>query len=136
MKEAMTYALEENGLKPQDIDYICANANSTQAADKIETEAIKEVFGEFAYKIPISAVKSMVGECYSVTSAFNVAAGVGAIYDGFLFPTVNYQEKDPNCDLDYVPNQARKAKLKHVMVNCFGPNGNNNCMVLRRYDGD
>ena len=135
MKEAMTYALKENGLEPKDIDYICANANSTQAADKIETDAIKEVFGEYAYKIPIGAVKSMVGECYSVTAAFNVAAAVGAIHDGFLFPTVNYQEKDPDCDLDYVPNQSRKANLKHVLVNCFGPNGNNNCMVLKKYEG-
>jgi 3-oxoacyl-[acyl-carrier-protein] synthase II len=134
MKEAMTYALQENGLKPQDIDYICANANSTQAADKIETEAIKEVFGEYAYKIPVSAVKSMVGECYSVTGAFNVAAGVGAICEGFLFPTINYKEADPICDLDYVPNQSRPADLKHVMVNCFGPNGNNNCMVLKKYE--
>ncbi len=133
MKEAMTYALQENGLEPKDIDYICASANSTQAADRIETEAIKEVFGDLAYQIPVSAVKSMVGECYSVTAAFNVAAAVGALYDGFLFPTVNYQEKDPHCDLDYVPNESRKAHLKHVMVNCFSPNGNNNCMVLRKY---
>jgi 3-oxoacyl-[acyl-carrier-protein] synthase II len=134
MKEAMTYALKENGLEPKDIDYICANANSTQAADKIETDAIKEVFGDLAYKIPISAVKSMVGECYSVTAAFNVAAAVGSINGSFLFPTVNYQEKDPICDLDYVPNTMRTKKLKHVLVNCFGPNGNNNCMVLKKYE--
>lgn len=133
MKEAMTCALEENGLEPKDIDYICASANSTQSADRIETEAIKEVFGDLAYQIPVSAVKSMVGECYSVTAAFNVAAAVGALYEGFLFPTVNYKDEDPACDLDYVPNQSRKAHLKHVMVNCFSPNGNNNCMVLRKY---
>jgi 3-oxoacyl-[acyl-carrier-protein] synthase II len=135
MKEAMRLALKENGLKPEDIDYICANANSTQAADKIETEAIKEVFGDHAYKVPVSAVKSMVGECYSVTGAFNVAAGVGAICENFLFPTVNYKEADPACDLDYVPNQWRHADLRHVLVNCFGPNGNNNCMVLKKFEG-
>lgn len=136
MKEAMTYALKDHDLEPKDIDYICANANSTQDADKIETEAIKEIFGDYAYKVPISAVKSMVGECYSVTAAYNVAAGVGAINGEFLFPTVNYQQKDPVCDLDYVPNEARPKKLKNVLVNCFGPNGNNNCMVLRKYDGE
>ena len=134
MKEAMRNALQENDLEPKDIDYICANANSTQAADKIETDAIKEIFGDLAYKIPVSAVKSMVGECYSVTAAFNVAAAVGAISDSFLFPTVNYEVKDPNCDLDYVPNKMRKKSLKHVLVNCFGPNGNNNCMVLKKYE--
>lgn len=134
MKEAMRNALQENDLEPKDIDYICANANSTQAADKIETDAIKEIFGDLAYKIPVSAVKSMVGECYSVTAAFNVAAAVGAISDSFLFPTVNYEVEDPNCDLDYVPNKMRKKSLKHVLVNCFGPNGNNNCMVLKKYE--
>jgi 3-oxoacyl-[acyl-carrier-protein] synthase II len=134
MKEAMANALKENEIEPNDINFICANANSTQAADKIETEAIKEVFGNVAYNIPIGAVKSMVGECYSVTAAFNVAAGVGAIHDGFLFPTVNYHETDPDCDLNYVANQSRPANPRHVLVNCFGPNGNNNCMILKKYE--
>ncbi len=131
LKIAMKSALENSGLEAKDIDYICANANSTLAADKAETLAIKDVFGEHAYKIPVSSIKSMIGESFSVSGAFAVAAALGAINEDFIPPTVNYQEKDPDCDLDYVPNQAREARLEHVMVVTFGPSGNNSCMVLK-----
>ena len=133
VKVAMKEALDDAGLEPKDIDYICANANSTQAADKIETEAIKEVFGEYSKKIPVSAVKSMTGECYSVSGALAAAASVGAIKEGFIPPTINYKEKDPDCDLDYVPNKSQKANLKNVMIVTFGPGGSNSCMILGRY---
>ncbi len=135
LKEAMRATLQNCGLEPQDIDYICANANSTQAADKIETEAIKEVFGSHAYKVPISSIKSMTGECYSASGSFAAAASLGALNKDFIPPTVNYQEKDPNCDLDYVPNKSRKAKLNHIMIITFGPNGSNTCMILKRFNG-
>jgi len=131
--EAMRMALGEAKLQPKDIDYICANANSTVAADAIETLAIKEVFGEYARKIPVSSVKSMTGECYSVSGALQVAAGVGAVKKGFIPPTINYKEKDDACDLDYVPNKSRKAQLNHVMINSFGPSGNNTSLIIRRY---
>ncbi len=133
LKRAMHFALEDAGLSAKDISYICANANSTPAADKIETNAIKEVFGECAYKIPVSTIKSMTGECFSVSGALAVAACVGALEKNFIPPTVNYREKDPDCDLDYVPNKARKADLKHIMIITFGPNGSNTCMILKKY---
>jgi 3-oxoacyl-[acyl-carrier-protein] synthase II len=125
-------ALDDAGCSIHDIDYICANANSTPAADKIETFAIKEVFGKHAYKIPVSAVKSMVGETFSVSGGLAVAAGLGALNEDFIPPTVNYKEKDPDCDLDYVPNKSRKAELKKILIITFGPNGANSCMILGR----
>lgn len=133
VKAAIRNALEDAQVGPEEIDYICANANSTVAADKIETEAIKEVFGPRAYKIPVSSIKSMTGECYSASGSFAVAACLGALTDDFIPPTVNYQEPDPDCDLDYVPNQSRKARLNKILIITFGPEGSNSCMVLGRY---
>lgn len=135
LKESIVAALNDAELNPKDIDYICSNANSTPACDKVETLAIKEIFGDYSYKVPISAIKSMIGECYSVSGAFAVAASLGALNENFIPPTVNYQEKDPDCDLDYVPNEARPAKLKHILIINFGPNGSNTCMILRRFEG-
>jgi 3-oxoacyl-[acyl-carrier-protein] synthase II len=131
--EAMRSVLKQGDFKPEDIDYICSNANSTVKADKIETEAIKEVFGSKAKQIPVSAIKSMTGECFSVSAALQVVAAVGAIKEDFIPPTINYKEKDPICDLDYVPNQAREKKVGNVLVNSFGPSGNNTCLILKRY---
>ncbi len=130
LKTAIRRALDEAGLNIQDIDYICANANSTPQADKIETEAIKEVFGKQAYAIPISAIKSMVGESFSASGALSVAASLGALSKNFLPPTVNYRDRDPACDLDYVPNKVRACSVNKVLVITFGPNGSNSCMVL------
>ena len=135
LKASIQAALENADMKPQDIGYICANANSTVAADKIETEAVKEIFGKHAYAIPVSSIKSMIGECYSVSGAFGIAAALGVLNKNFIPPTVNYREKDPNCDLDYVPNKSREAKVKNILVITFGPNGSNSCIVLRRFEG-
>lgn len=135
MIEAMRDGLQNAGLDPKDIDCIFANANSNPAADRAETLAIKEVFGEYARKIPVTAVKSMVGESYSAGGAFAAAAALGAINRNFIPPTINYKEPDPDCDLDYVPNHSREAKLNRVLVNAFGPNGSNSCMILGRYEG-
>jgi len=132
--ECMRLALEDAGIKADDIDYICANANATKTADKIETLAIKEVFGPRAYKIPVSAVKSMVGEGFSVSGAFEAAAALSVIKEGFIFPTINYQAPDPECDLDYVPNKVRPAAVKHSLVITASPSGNNTCMILKRYE--
>ena len=134
IKKAMAMVLKEGGFKPSDIDYICANANSTVKADKIETDAIKEVFGSHAKKVPVSSIKSMTGECFSVSAALQVAAAVGAIKESFIPPTANYQESDPECDLDYVPNQAREKEIKNVLINSFGPSGNNSCLIIKRYE--
>lgn len=133
VKEVMRLALKDANLTTEDIDCIFANANSTQPADKIETEAIKDVFGARAYKIPVTAIKSMIGETFSVSGAMAAAAALGAINKGFIPPTVNYKEKDPVCDLDYVPNKSRKADLDKVMILTFGPSGNSTCMIVGRY---
>ena len=135
IKEAICAALDDAGLSTKDIDYICSNANSTPAADKIETAAIKEVFGARAREIPVSSIKSMVGECYSVSGAFAVAGCLGAIKRGFIPPTVNLEERDPDCDLDYVANTSQKASVNTILVINFGPNGGHCCMVLGRYRG-
>ncbi|MBM3251680.1 MAG: beta-ketoacyl-[acyl-carrier-protein] synthase family protein [Candidatus Omnitrophica bacterium] len=134
IKKSMLIALQEGRLKPRDIDYICANANSTAKADKIETDAIKEVFGSHAKNVPVSAIKSMTGECFSVSAGFQAAAAVGAIKESFIPPTINYKEPDPECDLDYVPNQAREKEIKNVLVSSFGPSGNNSCLIIKRYE--
>ncbi|MCK5082248.1 MAG: beta-ketoacyl-[acyl-carrier-protein] synthase II, partial [Candidatus Omnitrophica bacterium] len=135
IKKAICAALDDAGLQTKDIDYICSNANSTLAGDKIETAAIKEVFGKYAYQIPVSSIKSMVGECYSVSGAFAVAACLGALNEDFIPPTVNLDERDPDCDLDYVANTSQKASLNRILVVNFGPNGSHCCMVVGRYRG-
>lgn len=134
IRAAMRSALEDAQVEAGEIDYICANANSTPAADRIETEAIKDVFGKRAYEIPVSSIKSMTGECFSASGAFAAAACLGALQEDFIPPTVNYVESDPDCDLDYVPNTARKARLNKILINTFGPNGSNCCMVLGRFN--
>lgn len=132
MISAMKLALDDARLSPKDIDCIFANANSTKDADYIETRAIKEVFGAGAEKVPVTAVKSMLGESYSVSGGFAAIAAIEAIQNGYIPPTINYTHNDPRCDLDYVPNNGRKIDLKHVMVNAFGPNGGNTCLILGR----
>ncbi len=132
--ESIRLALEDAGILAEDIDYICANANATKTADQVETLAIKEVFGKRAYRIPISAVKSMVGESFSVSGAFEVAAALSVVKESFIFPTINYQDPDPDCDLDYVPNKVRAATVRHALIITASPSGNNTCMVLKRYE--
>ena len=125
-------ALENADLKSKDIDYICSNANSTVLQDKIEAKVIKEVFGKYASKIPVSAIKSMIGECYSVSGALAVAASLGSLNDGFIPPTANYKEPDSDCDLNIVKGKAVKADLKNILVTNFGPGSAYVCMVLRK----
>ena len=132
IRKAMKEALTEADLEAEDIDYISANANSTREADQIESEAVKEVFGDHAHKVPISSIKSMIGETFSACGAMQLAAGVGSLERQFIPPTINYKEKDENCDLDYVANKSRKKSLKDVMISCFGPSGTNNCVVLSK----
>lgn len=133
--EAIKLALTNASLKSDDIDCVFANANSTQDADAVETKAIKEVFGDKALKIPITAIKSMIGESFSSSGAMAVAAALGSISKDFIPPTVNLEEKDPMCDLDYVPNKARKQNLGKVMINSFGPNGANSVLIIGKHKG-
>lgn len=134
MIEAMRDALDDAELQPEDIDLIFANANSTPAADKIETLAIKEVFGKRSREIPVTAVKSMVGETYSAGGAMAVAAALGSLEENFVPPTLNLTESDPDCDLDYVPNGSRSATVRTILINAFGVSGNHACMILRKYE--
>ncbi|NOZ24574.1 MAG: beta-ketoacyl-[acyl-carrier-protein] synthase family protein [Nitrospirae bacterium] len=129
---AVKLALNEASLDPEDIDYISASANSTQELDSMETEALKKVFGKHAYAIPVSSIKSMVGETFSASGALSLSAAVGAISNGLLPPTINYSEKDPECDLDYVPNKARKKSIRTALVISSDPYGNSTAVVLER----
>lgn len=132
LKGAMIKAIEEAGISPRDIDCIFANANSTPTADRVESMIIKDVFGDYGKQVPVTATKSMTGECYSVSGAFAVAAALGAIQENFIPPTINYQVPDPECDLNIIANKAVEAQLNNVLVVNFSPSGANMCMVLRR----
>jgi len=134
LRNAITIALRDASLSPEDIDYISAGANSTKGLDRMETRVIKEIFGAHAFNIPVSSIKSMVGESFSASGALSLAAAVGAIKNGFIPPTVNYKEKDPECDLDYVPNTAREKDNRNVLVISSDPYGQNTAIVLSRYD--
>jgi 3-oxoacyl-[acyl-carrier-protein] synthase II len=130
---SMSLALQSADLKTTDIDYINAHGTSTYLNDKSETSAIKTVFGEQAYKIPVSSTKSMTGHLLGASGALEAAVCTMAILDNILPPTINYETPDPVCDLDYVPNQPRKAEPNYVMSNSFGFGGHNATLILSRY---
>jgi len=130
---AMRNALQNAGVKLEDVDYINAHGTSTKLNDANETKAIKIVFGEYAYKIPISSTKSMLGHVITAAGAIEVIACVLIMNKGIIHPTINYETPDPECDLDYVPNLARKAKVDVCLKNGFGLGGENCCMVLKKF---
>ena len=119
-------------MQPDEVDYINAHGTSTELNDKIETMAIKTVLGEHAYKIPISSTKSMTGHLLGAAGAVEAIVCALTIRDGIVHPTINYQTPDPNCDLDYVPNVARKAKVDVALSNSFGFGGHNGTLILKR----
>ena len=131
---SMKLALEDANLTIHDIGYINAHGTSTQLNDKSETAAIKTVFGEQAYQIPVSSTKSMTGHLLGASGAVEAIFSIMAIREEVLPPTINYQTPDPECDLDYVPNQARKASPKHVMSNSFGFGGHNATLVISQFE--
>lgn len=114
--KAIKFALKDAKVSPNDIDYVSATANSTLDCDVMETRAINRVFKDRAKKVPVSSIKSMIGDTFSASGAMNVAASVGAMAGGFVPPTINYEVKDSRCDLDYVPNKTRSAKINKVLV--------------------
>jgi 3-oxoacyl-[acyl-carrier-protein] synthase II len=132
----MRLALEQAGLAPADIDYLNAHGTSTPLNDKSETAAVKTVFGERAYDLPISSTKSMTGHLLGAAGAVEAIFCLLALRDGRLPPTINYETPDPECDLDYVPNQARAKAVHRVMSNSFGFGGHNACIVLGRYSAN
>ncbi len=131
--KAMAAALKKAGIKPEEIDYINAHGTSTQLNDAMETKAIKTVFGEYAYKVPISSTKSMMGHLIGCAGAVEPAICIWTILKGVIPPTINYETPDPECDLDYVPNVARSAKVNTALTNSFGFGGHNSVLILRRY---
>ena len=130
---AMKWALKNAGLQPTAIQYINAHATSTPAGDLAETKAIKSVFGEYAYKVPISASKSMLGHMMGGAGAVEAIACVCTIRDGMIHPTINYETPDPECDLDYTPNVARKATVDIALSNSFGLGGQNASVIMGRF---
>ena len=132
LKNAIGFALQEASLGPDDIDYISACSNSTKGLDRMETKVIKEFFGTRAFQIPISSIKSMIGETFSASGALSLAAAVGVLQKGAVPPTINYHEKDQGCDLDYVPNHARQKQIQNVLVTAADPYGQNSAVILGR----
>lgn len=130
---AMQLAIEDAGLKPQDISYINAHGTSTYLNDKVETLAVKNVFGEFAKKIPMSSTKSMTGHLLGAAGGVEFAATVLALRDSIAPPTINCETPDPECDLDYIPNTARKMDIKAAMSNSLGFGGHNASIIIKRF---
>lgn len=132
---AMRIALQNARVKIEDVDYINAHGTSTKMNDACETKAIKIVFGEHAYKIPISSTKSMIGHSITAAGAIETVATILIMNKGIIHPTINYETPDPDCDLDYVPNVARPAQVNVCLKNSFGLGGENCCLVLKRVNG-
>jgi 3-oxoacyl-[acyl-carrier-protein] synthase II len=134
-QRAIRLALADAGVTPEEVDYINAHGTSTPANDASETLAIKGVFGEAAYRVPVSSTKSMIGHALGASGAIESVACLKAIETGILPPTINYETPDPACDLDYVPNAARRLdNVRCVLKNSFGFGGQNACLVFKRFD--
>ncbi len=132
---AMRSALQVSGLEPTDVDVVFAHGTSTPLNDVTETKAIKQAFGDHAYKLAITATKSMVGHTMGGAGSISAVAASLTLKNGVIPPTINHETPDPECDLDYVPNKSRQAKVNVAIINAFGFGGQNVVVVMRRYDG-
>jgi 3-oxoacyl-(acyl-carrier-protein) synthase len=130
---AMKWALDDAGCNSEDVGYINAHGTGTVVNDAMETKAIKRVFAERAYRIPISSTKSMTGHCMGGSGALEAIACVKSLQEGIVHPTINLESRDPDCDLDYVPNQARNLDFRIAISNSFGLGGQNACLVMGIY---
>jgi len=130
--QAMSAALQSAGLSPEDVDYINAHGTATQVNDPIETRAIKKVFADRAYDIPVSSIKSMIGHAIGAAGALEAVACIMALNENVIPPTTNLDSPDSECDLDYVPHQAREAELNVVMSNSFAFGGQNSVLIFRK----
>jgi 3-oxoacyl-[acyl-carrier-protein] synthase II len=133
--KTMRTALKDAAILPQAIDYINAHGTSTTLNDKAETLGIKEVFADYAYKVPISSTKSMIGHSIGAAGAIEALVCALVIENNLIPPTINYKYPDPDCDLDYVPNQARASRVDIALSNSFGFGNCNACLILKRYAG-
>jgi 3-oxoacyl-[acyl-carrier-protein] synthase II len=131
---AMKLAITDAGLQPEDIDYINLHGTSTQLNDRIETRAIKLAFGEAAARIPMSATKSMIGHPQGASGAAGLTATLGGMVGGFLPPTINLEQPDPECDLDYVPQQSRPSAIRNALCNCIGFGSKNSALVVKKFE--
>jgi len=134
-RRSMSLALQYAGLKPEQIGYVNAHGTSTPYGDRLETVAIKKVFGELSYKVPVSSTKSMIGHTLGAAGAIESIVCIKSLQTGIIHPTINYETPDPKCDLDYVPNEARKADVEWVMKNSFGFGGHNVTLIFRKFNG-
>ncbi len=134
LNTAIAQALDEACVRPKDVGYVCSCANGTPGLDRMEARVLKEIFGEDARQVPVSSIKSMIGETFSASGALAAAAAVGAIRQGFVPPTVNHRQADPLCFLDIVPNAARSQAVKTVLVTAADPYGQNSALVVGGYD--
>jgi 3-oxoacyl-[acyl-carrier-protein] synthase II len=132
--EMMRAAFARARVNPADVGYINAHGTSTPLGDLAETKAVKEVFGDHAYDLAISSTKSMMGHCFGAAGAIEGMMCVLALHDGVLPPTINYEHPDPECDLDYVPNEAREAKVRVALSNAMGLGGHNGCVLFAQAD--
>ncbi|MGE5139741.1 MAG: beta-ketoacyl-[acyl-carrier-protein] synthase family protein, partial [Rudaea sp.] len=130
----MRFALSDAGIGPDEIDYINAHGPGTPVGDPVETLGVKRLLGERAYRVPISSTKSMIGHSLGAAGAIEAAACVMTLRDQMIHPTINLDTPDPACDLDYVPNQARRATVETVISNSFGLGGQNASLILRKCD--
>ena len=129
-QKAIKYALEDAEVSPGEIDYVSATANSTLDCDVMETRAVNRVFGGKAKRLPMSSIKSMIGDTFSASGAMNVAASIGSINEDFIPPTLNYETADRRCEVDCVPGKSRAAKVEKVLINSFTPTGVNSSLVI------
>jgi 3-oxoacyl-[acyl-carrier-protein] synthase II len=134
VSEMMRVALRRAGVEPARVGYINAHGTSTPLGDAAETRSIKDVFGDHAYELAVSSTKSMMGHCFGAAGAIEVMMCVLAVKEGIIPPTINYEQPDPECDLDYVPNEARQAEVDVALSNAMGLGGHNGCVLVGRYD--
>jgi len=133
LAKSIIQALDKAGVSLEQIDYISAGANSSSDLDKVEVKVLKDLFGKKLKKIPVSSVKSMIGETISAAGSFQIASCIGAMQRGLVPPTINYEKKDPECAIDCVPNKAQKKKVDLCLITSFGPGGYNSACVLEKY---
>lgn len=134
MVNTIRAALEDARITPDQVDYVCANGVSTQMLDKMETLALKDVFGDYAYRLPITAIKSMIGIPNSSAGPMDLATALLAFRDDIIPPTINYENPDPGCDLDYVPNEARRNRVNMALLNGHALDGGNAALIVKRYE--